>query len=103
MPTDGCPLQRWIFAKQTGSRSTAGRLNERKMLIFLKMHNENAEICGDFRFRGNFEERNPENEWKKGGKIFILRLFLFIMLKMRLQFMRKFYVLTMEKTLQSER
>ena len=71
------------------------------MLLFAEMHNKNTENYGDFCFCGDFEERKPENERKKGGKNFISRLFLFIVLKMWLLFLRKFYVLTMKKTLQS--
>lgn len=71
------------------------------MLLFAEVHNKNTENYGNFCFCGDFEERKPENERKKGGKIFILRLFLFIVLKMWLLFLRKFYVLTMKKTLQS--
>lgn len=54
------------------------------MLLFTETHNKNTEIYGDFYFCGDFEERKPENERKKGGKNFILRVFLFSLLKMRL-------------------
>ena len=54
------------------------------MLLSTEIHNKNTENYGDFCFCGDFGERKPENERKKGGKNFISRLFLFSLLKMRL-------------------